>query len=176
MVWTIEGEEVIRLGDSTTHGGKVLSASPNAFYEKIPIARVGDLVSCPKCQGTHTIVSGAPHAFDHGKPIARNGDLVSCGAQLIARSAAINAQEQAIFAGPHNKQGPYDEQVRVFDRERNPVRYIPYFILDGEGNTYKGMTDENGCCDRVYTSSAQKLTIYLGVQALEMGGKPCVAK
>lgn len=95
-LWTIEGEEVIRLGDATTHGGKVISASSNVFYEGIQIARVGDVVSCPLCKGTHTIVSGASSAFNDQMQIARNGDSVSCGAKLISHGNMVNSD--AIYA------------------------------------------------------------------------------
>lgn len=95
MVWTIDGKEVIQLGDSTTHGGKVITASSGVFYDGIPIARVGDSVTCPLCKGVYTITSGAPSAFDHEVQIARNGDSVSCGAKLIAGSAAATSRAQS---------------------------------------------------------------------------------
>lgn len=38
---------LVRLGDKTTHGGEVISASGSVMYGK-PIALVGDKVSCPK--------------------------------------------------------------------------------------------------------------------------------
>jgi uncharacterized Zn-binding protein involved in type VI secretion len=89
MPYTIEGKEVILLGDTTTHGGKVITASETHSYMGIPVARVGDMVECPKCKGTYPIVEGAPKAFDRGKPIARHGDKVACGATLISRNNKI---------------------------------------------------------------------------------------
>lgn len=48
---------VIRLGDSTDHGGKVISASSTTIIQGKPLARIGDMVSCPKkrswCQSHH---------------------------------------------------------------------------------------------------------------------------
>jgi uncharacterized Zn-binding protein involved in type VI secretion len=85
MPYTIEGKEVIVLGDTTTHGGKVITGSENHTYMGIPVARVGDMVQCPKCKGTYPIIEGAPRTFDHGKQIARHGDKVACGATLISR-------------------------------------------------------------------------------------------
>ncbi len=38
---------IIRLGDSTTHGGMVIQASSQMTIEGKPAALVGDLVSCP---------------------------------------------------------------------------------------------------------------------------------
>lgn len=85
MPYIIEGKEVIVLGDTTTHGGKVVTASGIHSYMGIPVARVGDLVECPKCKGTYPIIEGASKTFDQGKPIARHGDKVACGATLAAR-------------------------------------------------------------------------------------------
>lgn len=39
---------LVCLGDATTHGGKVISASSTMFINGIQVALVGDLVSCPK--------------------------------------------------------------------------------------------------------------------------------
>jgi len=41
-------KNVIRLGDATSHGGKVISASAAHFkVHGIPVACVGDTCSCP---------------------------------------------------------------------------------------------------------------------------------
>jgi uncharacterized Zn-binding protein involved in type VI secretion len=85
MPYNIEGKEVILLGDTTTHGGKVITGSEKHHFMGIPVARVGDMVECPLCKGTYPIIEGAPKVFDHGKPIARHGDKVACGATLISR-------------------------------------------------------------------------------------------
>jgi uncharacterized Zn-binding protein involved in type VI secretion len=52
----VNGRAKIVVGDTTTHGGKVVSGSPTTVWgpEKRPIARVGDMVTCPKCK---------PHLF-----------------------------------------------------------------------------------------------------------------
>ena len=88
-MWTVNDREVIVLGDRTTHGGKVITACEGMLYNGIPVARVGDEVSCPKCSGKHTIVTGSPIHSINGKATARNLDSVSCGALLIAGSGSI---------------------------------------------------------------------------------------
>ena len=76
--------EIIRLGDSTSHGGKVLEGSQtNLCYDK-PIAYIGHKVSCPKCSGTPTIVEGVQTSTIYGKGVALAGMKTSCGATLIA--------------------------------------------------------------------------------------------
>ena len=74
------------LGDKTTHGGEVITASATARYMGKPMARVGDQVSCPKC-GTNVIVEGCATAFDHGNKIAVHDCATACGARLIANSS-----------------------------------------------------------------------------------------
>ena len=78
-------KRVIRLGDPTNHGGKVVSAASNAHIEGLPVARLGDTVICPKKgHGTTTIVEGDPDWLLEGIPVALEGHKTSCGATLIS--------------------------------------------------------------------------------------------
>lgn len=79
-------KNVIRLGDATTHGGKVISASAAHFkVHGTPVACVGDTCSCPlPGHSGCTITSGSPHHTVSGKAIAFEGDSLSCGAKLIS--------------------------------------------------------------------------------------------
>jgi uncharacterized Zn-binding protein involved in type VI secretion len=76
----------ILLGDSTNHGGVVISASETSDCNGKGIARVGDKVTCPlKGHGNvTTIVTGDPTAIIDGRAAARHGDQTACGATLIA--------------------------------------------------------------------------------------------
>ncbi|MBX3685402.1 MAG: PAAR domain-containing protein [Rhodocyclaceae bacterium] len=80
---------LILLGDKTSHGGTVISASASSDCNGRGIARVGDKVSCPrKGHGrVSVIVSGDPGALIDGRPAARHGDRTACGAMLIASQA-----------------------------------------------------------------------------------------
>lgn len=77
---------VIRLGDATSHGGKVLSTSAKNFkVAGIPVACVGDTCSCPiPGHNDCTIKTGSSHHLVNGKQIAFDGDSLSCGARLIS--------------------------------------------------------------------------------------------
>lgn len=80
---------LIRLGDSTSHGGTVVGASAFSDSDGIPIARVGDAVTCPrKGHGTNSIASGDPTLIIDGSPVARHGDVTACGATLISSQQA----------------------------------------------------------------------------------------
>jgi uncharacterized Zn-binding protein involved in type VI secretion len=83
------GKKWIVLGDPTSHGGKVIEASGFSATGNIRVARVGDMVTCPrKGHGTCAIVSGDPTVIVDGKPVAREGDQTACGAKLIATQGA----------------------------------------------------------------------------------------
>ncbi len=75
---------IIRLGDSTSHGGTVSSASGRMKVDGKPVALLGDSCSCPiPGHGSPTIVEGDPDFALDGKPVAFEGHKISCGATLI---------------------------------------------------------------------------------------------
>ncbi|PHM75320.1 PAAR domain-containing protein [Xenorhabdus cabanillasii] len=75
---------VIRLNDTTDHGGKVITAIDGYVYQGIPVAGKGDLVACPKCKGTFPIIEGSNNLKYQGKNIALDGMQTACGAKLIS--------------------------------------------------------------------------------------------
>jgi uncharacterized Zn-binding protein involved in type VI secretion len=79
-----EKRRYIVLGDKTSHGGTVVSAQSGMTVDGIPVATVGDEVSCPQCDDTQYIVEGSPSATFNGRALAREGDKVSCGAVLVS--------------------------------------------------------------------------------------------
>jgi uncharacterized Zn-binding protein involved in type VI secretion len=72
-------------GDSTSHGGKVLSGSDRIKVNGRRVAKVGILVSCP-IHGDNAIVEGSSLMKDAGTPLSRDGDATQCGSVLIASS------------------------------------------------------------------------------------------
>ncbi len=83
------GKPVSVVGDLTSHGGTVITGAPTATTNGKPIARVGDMATCPIPfhGGVTTIVSGDPATTVMGKPVARHGDVTACGATIIATQA-----------------------------------------------------------------------------------------
>jgi uncharacterized Zn-binding protein involved in type VI secretion len=78
------GRAIIRQGDPTSHGGRVIGGSLVDLFDGKPVAFVGHKVSCPKCRGIHEIIEGAPTMTFYGKGVALEGMKTSCGATLIA--------------------------------------------------------------------------------------------
>lgn len=84
MALTKDGRGVIRLGDSTDHGGKVVQVANQPTDMDKPIACVGDMVTCPTCLGTYPIVEGDPNCTINGVSVALDGHKTACGAVLIS--------------------------------------------------------------------------------------------
>ena len=78
------GRGVIRLHDTTTHGGKVISVAHTPTDMGLPIACIGDKVKCPQCKGVYEIVEGDSTWTIEGVPVALDGHKTSCGAALIS--------------------------------------------------------------------------------------------
>jgi uncharacterized Zn-binding protein involved in type VI secretion len=77
---------LIRLHDTTDHGGVVITASDTMSYDGRGIARKGDAVTCPLHPGIepNLIVEGDEQTTDHGVPVARHGHQAMCGCRLIS--------------------------------------------------------------------------------------------
>jgi len=89
-------------GDSTSHGGKIVSASATIGVGDSGrrAARLGDLVHCSKCDGTFPIVTSQNPAMTvEGVPLAFHGDKTSCGAVLIAAQSETTGNVPASMQG-----------------------------------------------------------------------------
>ncbi|MDI2091878.1 PAAR domain-containing protein [Commensalibacter oyaizuii] len=75
---------LIRLGDMTTHGGKVINGFTDYTIQGIPVAGVGHMTVCPLCKGAFPIIQGYNGLTVNGIPVALNGHSTACGAKLIA--------------------------------------------------------------------------------------------
>jgi len=78
--------DLIRLGDTTDHGGAVVTASETMRYKGVSVARKGDEVKCPQHPGVNpnVILEGDPKISDKGLPVARQGHHATCGCSLIS--------------------------------------------------------------------------------------------
>lgn len=74
---------IVCLGDATTHGGEVKTASSTLYANGRRVALVGDLVSCPK-HGMNAIIEGDNTAFEEGRQVVVNNCLCACGCRVIS--------------------------------------------------------------------------------------------
>jgi len=81
---------IVRLGDSSSHGGTVITASSKVLVRGAPVARAGDLHSCPvPGHGVTAITTGAARCRVEGSAVARAGDVAGCGAALMASQGKV---------------------------------------------------------------------------------------
>jgi len=78
--------KVIRLGDPTSHGGKVLESGASHFtVEGVAVVLVGDLCSCPITgHSVCRVAEGDPKHLINDVPVAYEGHKTTCGAELIS--------------------------------------------------------------------------------------------
>ncbi|HEY2451188.1 MAG TPA: PAAR domain-containing protein [Scandinavium sp.] len=75
----------VLLGDKTTHGGSVISASSTMIVNDKKVALVGDMVSCPvDGHGTNPIIEGSADWTSDGKAVVVDGCKCQCGCQVIS--------------------------------------------------------------------------------------------
>ncbi|ACC76024.1 PAAR domain-containing protein [Paraburkholderia phymatum] len=83
---------IIRVGDSTDHGGEVITGSPTHKLGGKPIARLNDLVECPqrypdgRPHGVNRIIEAHPTFAVGGVRVALHGHHTECGCALIGSS------------------------------------------------------------------------------------------
>lgn len=77
------GKNIIVLGDATSHGGKVISASSTFDILGKNAALLNDLVSCPK-HGVNPIVECDMSFEENGKGVVVHGCKSGCGSMIYA--------------------------------------------------------------------------------------------
>lgn len=83
--------KIVRLGDTSSHGGAVVTSASKSWCEGAKIARRDDILACP-IHGPNPIVEHSQRLWCEGKPVARHGDHTACGAALI--SGATKSEDE----------------------------------------------------------------------------------
>ncbi|QGA38187.1 PAAR domain-containing protein [Burkholderia glumae] len=90
------GRAMICVGDTTTHGGRVLEGSATATIDGKPIAGVGHKVLCPQCKGVFPILPATGRRYPHqiaGRDTAIQGMKTACGATLVASQSSTTLDD-----------------------------------------------------------------------------------
>lgn len=74
----------IVIGDPTTGGGFVITASSFTDVDGLPVARVSDKATCPKHKGVFPIVDGDVTMIVGGQPVAVHGSSLACGCKVLS--------------------------------------------------------------------------------------------
>ncbi|CAM2171088.1 PAAR domain-containing protein [Burkholderia orbicola] len=175
---------LLKVGDKSTTGGVVIEGVGSCTHHGTALTFVGAQVVCNACQFTGVIAARGPRWPDHlmGKEQALDGDLCLCKCHpppvmIASQTDSFHSFESHNLAEmgygssgqslTEEYRGNCDERVRVLDAKNQPVCSSPYHIRTSTGAVYKGLTDSQGYCPRVYTKDVSKLDIAVGLQALE---------
>ncbi|MCG8155919.1 S-type pyocin domain-containing protein [Brenneria goodwinii] len=82
--------QLAKLGDKTTSGGQIISATSGFSDNGISLVMTGDMALCPKCKGAFQIMGTAIHWSSIGKTHVATGDRVLCRCpnnQVIANTS-----------------------------------------------------------------------------------------
>lgn len=74
---------IARLGDTSTHGGAIITSASKTLCEGALVARETDILNCP-IHGPNPIVGHSSKLMVEGLFCARHGDETACGATLIS--------------------------------------------------------------------------------------------
>jgi uncharacterized Zn-binding protein involved in type VI secretion len=80
--------KVARAGDTISHGGQIISGSPDCFCNEQQVARLGDSVLCA-IHGVQAISSASSTTFANNIGVARVGDSITCGAVISSGSPDV---------------------------------------------------------------------------------------
>lgn len=150
---------VIRLGDYTSHGGRVIEATARMTIDGIPVALWGDHCSCPIDGHDNCVIcEGEPNAVFDGRPVALEGHKTSCGASLIPSqlvrcnvSPLVQRVASGIPMGAVSKvvSGSQEERgnqhfLLIDEKTGDPLINMTYEITTPSGESVTGRTDDKG--------------------------------
>jgi uncharacterized Zn-binding protein involved in type VI secretion len=79
-------QQVIRLGDTSSHGGSMVSASGLHRVNGIVVCVSGDVHSCPLKGHGRTAVTASRTFTSNDRPVIATGDSAGCGAVMTSGS------------------------------------------------------------------------------------------
>lgn len=178
------GRRVIRLGDPTTHGGTVVSATTNYIMFGKEVAGRGDKVTCPRPgHGVVTIVEGDPAWTVNGKNVALEGHKCSCGCSLISTlpnvvrsyegggtaadskgAGAVSALSGSASTSRQSDQEAFNDVYQLLDEKTGvPLAGFEYAIRRADGQLVYGVTDSSGFTQKIGdTDFAENISLSLG--------------
>jgi len=176
----------IVMGDVTSSGGRVITASGDTDVAGKGVARIGDKATCPSLhKGVFAIVEGDATLMVDGQPVALHGSALACGCRVLssqqsvvhvtggggggAAAAAGGAGASSGAAGKvaaivgavaplASKVLPaYDQAVRFVGSQGTPLANVPYTLHLADGQSINGTTNAQGETARVSSGQSQPI-------------------
>jgi len=82
--------KIVRLNDTSDHGGKMVQATGNFKVNNIDVCVDGDIHECPIEGHGRTAVSSSKTLRSNNKSVIRTGDRAGCGAVINVGSPNVN--------------------------------------------------------------------------------------
>lgn len=166
------------LGDRTTTGGAIITASGGSFMtiDGKAAALWGDVATCPACKSTGKITGETfPIQTVHGVPVARHNDLVLCkcpkkprliapGVNMVAdevhstSNAADGEQAAALMALTTQA---FDQRAQLLDAETQQPLAGKRYRMTWSGGTVEGITSTSGHTMPVRSDQAETAEIHI---------------
>lgn len=167
--------EIIRMGDPTSHGGRVVEGSASDICQGKPIAFIGHKTFCPICKGSFPIVEGSMSTTFYGRGVALAGMKTACGAVLIAtqhtdfvtpsshNSTSNRTAEQSPGVATVKSKATdneYDLAFVITDLAGVALMDWPYCIETKSGEKIEGRTDSEGMTAKIASKQAEQATLF----------------
>jgi uncharacterized Zn-binding protein involved in type VI secretion len=164
----------IVMGDPTSSGGRVITASSETNIVGMGVARIGDKATCPTLhKGVFPIVEGDVTIMIDGQPVALHGNALACGCRVMssrqitvhvtngsasgsgADKAAAVASAVALLAS--KAPSAFDQAIRFVSTQGTPLAEVPYTLHLADGQSVSGTTNTQGETARVSTGQSQAI-------------------
>jgi uncharacterized Zn-binding protein involved in type VI secretion len=168
--------EIIRMGDPTSHGGRVVEGSASDICQGKPIAFIGHKTFCPLCKGSFPIVEGSMSTTFYGRGVALAGMKTACRAVLIATQHTdfVTPSSHSSTSSRTADQGPgvATTQSKATDNDFDLVFLItdlagvalmdcPYRIETKSGEKIDGRTNSEGMTTKIASKQAEQATLHV---------------
>ncbi len=168
----------ILLGDPTSSGGTVVTATSGLPNNGTIVATLGDMVFCTVCNTKAPIIALNEVAamMPNGKQVALEGDMVDCRCSpkptLIATIATFRVEDSrshpqdwpmSVGHAPKPSSGDFDEHFKIINAKTNkPLAHTKYAIKREDGTVEYGTTDVEGTTHLLsQTAKSEDIEIFL---------------
>ena len=159
----------ITKGCFTDHGGKIDQGDDSWIVEGKAVHLEGMTHYCPKCNIiSKAIASERGFILVNGRNVIVAGDISTCGARYMKISDLIVRDKgSGLLNNLHNitNKLKFDECVQLIDQDDGtPLVNVSYYLKNSKtGNILaKGVTDQKGYTERLYTEKSEEIDIYIG--------------
>ncbi|MEX3933210.1 PAAR domain-containing protein [Paraburkholderia phymatum] len=166
-------ERLVKAGDRTTTGGRVMSGTSSQYEEGEALCCDGDMATCGNCKGVYPIFGTARTWLDEGRSMVLDLDQVGCPCRKnrVLASGGMSmfySKDRNVSVTPVSTPNPaaapaYDEQFVLRDPATGePLQGVAYRIVSRTGAVLaSGVTDSKGATARVTTNGADALKFEL---------------